>query len=60
MRRENLIDWYTDVNQLNYYISMGLRMSEPTALEEAIVVARQEKARHSFNHGIASSIYITI
>lgn len=42
-----VIDQY--VNHLDFHVSIGVRIAQPTTLEAAIVTARQEEARLAFN-----------
>ncbi|KAJ8728679.1 hypothetical protein PYW07_006375 [Mythimna separata] len=42
-----VIDQY--VNNLDFHVSIGVRIAQPTTLEAAIVTARQEEARLAFN-----------
>lgn len=40
------------VNQLEFNVSIGVRIAKPLTLESAIVAARQEEARLSFNRNV--------
>lgn len=42
-----VIDQY--VNHLDFHVSIGVRIAQPSTLEAAIVTARQEEARLAFN-----------
>ena len=37
------------INQLDFHVSLGVRIAKPDTFEEAIIAARQEEARLSYN-----------